>query len=321
MDDDSVLLGHSSIRTTERYYAPWDLSWRDRLLAIVRDVYARDPLGRSLGGHRSGLTLGTARARRGILASPVGCRSGTPRTRGGGVPIVLCTVFWDGRRGGRQAHQPWRGLIEGRRLRPARSPTTRRRSRASRKPKVLVLDRRRARARRIPDRSEPIPKKVFRRKPCTEVPVALVEPTVGCSYLADRVDGGVVVSGRDCGHGLPDLASVDRSPQLSTKNLEEPLGENLDSPSQPLFVCGRASRGRIHPPFVAGRSPLWAVTARPSSVGSFSRLCWAKWQPPIDGPQGVPQREDRNGRNSRTCGMSWTPRGRELCLIEPLSSS
>ena len=44
MDDVSVLLGHSSIRTTERYYAPWDLSRSNRLLAIVRDVHARDPL-------------------------------------------------------------------------------------------------------------------------------------------------------------------------------------------------------------------------------------------------------------------------------------
>ena len=44
MEDVSVLLGHSSIRTTERYYAPWDLSRRNRLLAIVRDVNARDPL-------------------------------------------------------------------------------------------------------------------------------------------------------------------------------------------------------------------------------------------------------------------------------------
>ena len=44
MEDVSVLLGHSSIRTTERYYAPWDLSRRNRLLTVVRDVNARDPL-------------------------------------------------------------------------------------------------------------------------------------------------------------------------------------------------------------------------------------------------------------------------------------
>ncbi len=44
MEDVSVLLGHSSIRTTERYYAPWDLSRSNRLLAVVRDVHARDPL-------------------------------------------------------------------------------------------------------------------------------------------------------------------------------------------------------------------------------------------------------------------------------------
>ncbi len=43
MDDVSTLLGHSSVRTTERYYAPWDKSRRERLAAVVRDAHRRDP--------------------------------------------------------------------------------------------------------------------------------------------------------------------------------------------------------------------------------------------------------------------------------------
>ena len=44
MEDLSVLLGHSNMQTTERYYAPWDRSRRDRLARIVRDAHKRDPL-------------------------------------------------------------------------------------------------------------------------------------------------------------------------------------------------------------------------------------------------------------------------------------
>ena len=44
MEDVSVLLGHSSVQTTERYYAPWDRSRRNRLARIVRDAHKRDPL-------------------------------------------------------------------------------------------------------------------------------------------------------------------------------------------------------------------------------------------------------------------------------------
>ena len=43
MEDVSTLLGHSSVRTTERYYAPWDKSRRERLAAVVRDAHRRDP--------------------------------------------------------------------------------------------------------------------------------------------------------------------------------------------------------------------------------------------------------------------------------------
>ena len=44
IEDVSVLLGHSSVKTTERYYAPWDKSRRDRLTRVVRDAHKRDPL-------------------------------------------------------------------------------------------------------------------------------------------------------------------------------------------------------------------------------------------------------------------------------------
>ena len=44
MEDVSVLLGHSSIRTTERFYAPWNKSRRDRLVRVVREAYGKDRL-------------------------------------------------------------------------------------------------------------------------------------------------------------------------------------------------------------------------------------------------------------------------------------
>jgi site-specific recombinase XerD len=48
IQDVSTLLGHSSVRTTERYYAPWDTARRDRLTAILEEVHAQDPLLREL---------------------------------------------------------------------------------------------------------------------------------------------------------------------------------------------------------------------------------------------------------------------------------
>ena len=51
IEDVSVLLGHSSVHTTERYYAPWDRSRRDRLARIVRDAHKRDPLLAELYGN------------------------------------------------------------------------------------------------------------------------------------------------------------------------------------------------------------------------------------------------------------------------------
>ena len=44
IDDVSLLLGHGSVQTSERYYAPWDRPQRDRQARIVRDAHKRDPL-------------------------------------------------------------------------------------------------------------------------------------------------------------------------------------------------------------------------------------------------------------------------------------
>ena len=44
MQDVSQLLGHSSVQTTERYYAPWDRQRRDRLVRVVRQANRSDPL-------------------------------------------------------------------------------------------------------------------------------------------------------------------------------------------------------------------------------------------------------------------------------------
>ena len=43
MQDVSALLGHSSLLTTERYYAPWNESRRNRLSRVLRDAYKCDP--------------------------------------------------------------------------------------------------------------------------------------------------------------------------------------------------------------------------------------------------------------------------------------
>ena len=44
MEDVSTLLGHSSIRTTELYYAPWNRARRSRLVALVKEVHQQDPV-------------------------------------------------------------------------------------------------------------------------------------------------------------------------------------------------------------------------------------------------------------------------------------
>lgn len=44
IEDVSTLLGHSSISTTERYYAPWNKARRDRLVFITQKANSTDPL-------------------------------------------------------------------------------------------------------------------------------------------------------------------------------------------------------------------------------------------------------------------------------------
>ena len=44
MQDVSTLLGHSSVQTTERYYAPWNAARRRRLMEVVRKVHRQDPI-------------------------------------------------------------------------------------------------------------------------------------------------------------------------------------------------------------------------------------------------------------------------------------
>lgn len=44
IQDVSTLLGHSSVATTKRYYAPWNMARRARLASIVRKTHQRDPI-------------------------------------------------------------------------------------------------------------------------------------------------------------------------------------------------------------------------------------------------------------------------------------
>ncbi len=44
MEDVSILLGHSSIRITEEYYAPWCPRRRERLNRVVHQAWSKDPL-------------------------------------------------------------------------------------------------------------------------------------------------------------------------------------------------------------------------------------------------------------------------------------
>ena len=44
IDDVSTLLGHSSVRTTEKYYAPWNGARRRRLARLVSEVHRQDPI-------------------------------------------------------------------------------------------------------------------------------------------------------------------------------------------------------------------------------------------------------------------------------------
>ena len=56
----STLLGHSSVITTERDYAPWDVSRRDQLVEIMREVNAYDPLPQLINDHMLETNAGAA---------------------------------------------------------------------------------------------------------------------------------------------------------------------------------------------------------------------------------------------------------------------
>ena len=44
LDRVSILLGHSSIRITERHYAPWTRSGQEQIEADLRAAWSNDPL-------------------------------------------------------------------------------------------------------------------------------------------------------------------------------------------------------------------------------------------------------------------------------------
>ena len=44
MQDVSTLRGHSSVLTTERYYAPWNQARGRRLMELIREVHRQDPI-------------------------------------------------------------------------------------------------------------------------------------------------------------------------------------------------------------------------------------------------------------------------------------
>ena len=48
IEDVSTLLGHSSIYTTERHYAPWNKARRNRLVQITQKANLNDPLLQNL---------------------------------------------------------------------------------------------------------------------------------------------------------------------------------------------------------------------------------------------------------------------------------
>ena len=66
MQDVSTLLGHGSVATTERYYAPWNLALRERLGRIVRKVHRKDPILAEFTPKKPAGTAATAPAEAGL---------------------------------------------------------------------------------------------------------------------------------------------------------------------------------------------------------------------------------------------------------------
>lgn len=65
----SSLLGHSSVATTERHYAPWNLARSERLGRIVRKVHRRDPLLLEFTPKKPARTAQTALAEAGLATA------------------------------------------------------------------------------------------------------------------------------------------------------------------------------------------------------------------------------------------------------------
>lgn len=57
MQDVPVLLGHASIQTTERFYALWNKSRRDRLARVVREANGKDRRLEALRRSNNGRTV------------------------------------------------------------------------------------------------------------------------------------------------------------------------------------------------------------------------------------------------------------------------
>lgn len=68
IQDVSSLLGHSSVATTERHYAPWNLARNERLGRIVRKVHQRDPILLEFTKRKPPRTAATAPGEAGLAA-------------------------------------------------------------------------------------------------------------------------------------------------------------------------------------------------------------------------------------------------------------
>ena len=71
IDDVSALLGHSSVRTTEKYYAPWNGARRKRLANLVREVHLQDPILRKSTPRKPAGTTQLAPAEAGLATTTV----------------------------------------------------------------------------------------------------------------------------------------------------------------------------------------------------------------------------------------------------------
>ncbi len=69
--DVSTLLGHSSVQTTERHYAPWNQARRSRLSTLVREVHQQDPILPEFTPKKPARAVGAAPAEAGLATTHV----------------------------------------------------------------------------------------------------------------------------------------------------------------------------------------------------------------------------------------------------------